>query len=520
MINNNNSLKGITPMFDFKKANPLADAAKKIMQENGTRRQIETMVNESYGIQSRRQLPNEKQAEYDQFLSQALTEGLQDISKIKSLLESRTSVPINKELKDEKGNVYGHVWKEGAEWHGEHGPTGMSWAADNRKAMEDMLKSHHASFVANLRSEHHRNRQWLKEGTQSISTSQGSPSVAVYEDQEDQTPRNTAIAASSQNAPFVKDDLSARDDDDAATDISKREASIQKDLKDAELAEGKDIGKPGKNFKKIEGAAEKEYGSKEAGARVAGAILSKLRAKHPGKYPTHVKEDQDDGDWAKEAVKKYTDSKKKSPKRIDESKTPPTYNQVMEEIKKNLGEQALDEGFNNAFDLARKSGETTFTYHGKSYNTRMKGETDNQWKSNLGKAAPTPATPTAAMTASRETPEKETPNVGQLQAAGAARADAGLTQSTTLTAPQPAPTKDISTDFEKAGGSFSPQNSSPSTVPFDVNKEVSNSTQPPLSQDFVKQALKEAVEETKPKAKPKYRTMTSVIAEIVPSAKV
>lgn len=42
---------------------------------------------------------------------------------------------------------------------------------------------------------------------------------------------------------------------------------------------GKDIGKPGKNFSKIESSAGKKYGSKEAGARVAGAILNKLRNK-------------------------------------------------------------------------------------------------------------------------------------------------------------------------------------------------------------------------------------------------
>ena len=42
---------------------------------------------------------------------------------------------------------------------------------------------------------------------------------------------------------------------------------------------GKDIGKPGKNFSKIEASAAKRYGSKEAGARVAGSILGKLRNK-------------------------------------------------------------------------------------------------------------------------------------------------------------------------------------------------------------------------------------------------
>ena len=42
---------------------------------------------------------------------------------------------------------------------------------------------------------------------------------------------------------------------------------------------GKDIGKPGKNFAKIEKSAAKEYGSVSAGKRVAGAVLAKLRGK-------------------------------------------------------------------------------------------------------------------------------------------------------------------------------------------------------------------------------------------------
>jgi len=44
-------------------------------------------------------------------------------------------------------------------------------------------------------------------------------------------------------------------------------------------AKGKDLGKKGKNFAKIEKKASKEYGSKEAGEKVAGAVLAKLRKK-------------------------------------------------------------------------------------------------------------------------------------------------------------------------------------------------------------------------------------------------
>ena len=42
---------------------------------------------------------------------------------------------------------------------------------------------------------------------------------------------------------------------------------------------GEDLGKPGKNFAKIAKSAGKEYGSKAAGERVAGAVLNKLRGK-------------------------------------------------------------------------------------------------------------------------------------------------------------------------------------------------------------------------------------------------
>lgn len=47
-------------------------------------------------------------------------------------------------------------------------------------------------------------------------------------------------------------------------------------------AAGKDLGKPGKNFGKIAKGAAERYGSAEAGKRVAGAVLNKLRHKNEG----------------------------------------------------------------------------------------------------------------------------------------------------------------------------------------------------------------------------------------------
>ena len=52
-----------------------------------------------------------------------------------------------------------------------------------------------------------------------------------------------------------------------------------KELDEARFEKGEDIGKKGPGFAKIAKSAEKQYGSKEAGQKVAGAILKKVVAK-------------------------------------------------------------------------------------------------------------------------------------------------------------------------------------------------------------------------------------------------
>jgi hypothetical protein len=47
-------------------------------------------------------------------------------------------------------------------------------------------------------------------------------------------------------------------------------------IEEARFKKGTDIGKKGKGFEKIEKTAAKQYGSKEAGKKVAGAILKKV----------------------------------------------------------------------------------------------------------------------------------------------------------------------------------------------------------------------------------------------------
>jgi len=56
-----------------------------------------------------------------------------------------------------------------------------------------------------------------------------------------------------------------------------KDAAKDRKAADKDMSEGKDEGKPGKNFAKIAKSAGKRYGSKEAGERVAGAVRQKLK---------------------------------------------------------------------------------------------------------------------------------------------------------------------------------------------------------------------------------------------------
>ena len=65
-----------------------------------------------------------------------------------------------------------------------------------------------------------------------------------------------------------------------ATKKAKKVAEeLAKKLKEARFEKGEDVGEPGKGFSKIAKSAAKQYGSEEAGKRVAGAILKKVLKK-------------------------------------------------------------------------------------------------------------------------------------------------------------------------------------------------------------------------------------------------
>lgn len=61
--------------------------------------------------------------------------------------------------------------------------------------------------------------------------------------------------------------------------MSKLHTVLSKSLAAKKARKGQDLGKKGKNFSKIASSAAKEYGSKSAGQKVAGAIFQNMRRK-------------------------------------------------------------------------------------------------------------------------------------------------------------------------------------------------------------------------------------------------
>ena len=76
--------------------------------------------------------------------------------------------------------------------------------------------------------------------------------------------------------PFKKAEKDAKKPVDSKYDSRAGRRNGKDDAKAKQVEEGKDEGKPGKNFAKIAKSAGKEYGSKAAGERVAGAVRNKL----------------------------------------------------------------------------------------------------------------------------------------------------------------------------------------------------------------------------------------------------
>lgn len=107
------------------------------------------------------------------------------------------------------------------------------------------------------------------------------PTAFVELDEEGQILSAKAVAgAIKQVDDKVKSDDLKNGKEDVEHDKSvKRFNAINKAIGEDKIEEGKDIGKPGKHFNEIAKKAAKEYHSKIAGERVAGAVEKEILAK-------------------------------------------------------------------------------------------------------------------------------------------------------------------------------------------------------------------------------------------------
>ena len=162
-------------------------------------------------------------------------------------------------------------------------------------------------------------------------------------------------------------------------DLNKRMANLsqQQTLTEGAVAEagysakkaaaGKDIGKPGKNFSKIAADAGKRYGSKEAGERVAGAVLNKLR---------HPKEGVEES-----ALQGYLGKKKYGPegmKALQQAGRDHASKSKMDQIRNRydkMDEADMEEGNEFSGELAKAKAQhrDTFDVDGKTYPVKEEG---------------------------------------------------------------------------------------------------------------------------------------------------
>jgi len=167
-------------------------------------------------------------------------------------------------------------------------------------------------------------------------------------------------------------DLAKKQD---ATQLTESAAVVEKaDYSAKKAAAGQDIGKPGKMFAKIAKSAGKEYGSKERGEKVAGAVLKKLRAKES------VEETEVD----ESALQAYIGNKKYGKQGMDalrkagrEGASKDKMSQIRNRYNK-MDEADMEEGneFSGELVKARAQGAKEFKVDGKSYPVKEAAKPD------------------------------------------------------------------------------------------------------------------------------------------------
>ena len=322
--------------FNSTKKDPLVEAVQIAMQDGEIRRQAEALVNEAFGVYNRNAVVREELAAYDAAIEEAyrcVKEGNKENKEKKRDVEASTGAAYKKMGFDGRGSKGRHpenkrhddiglgrkVMKFGEGNDGNlannyppydkvtrgdviAGATGKDQMGGKKKKMEeeeqiDEIKVSTADSYLSKRTEQARKGllpgdhnptsktelknmknaaertdkdYYKKRGFKKMEegTAEAETSMNVTRDNKPSTPAQTNAATSGPSAA-----------DKAA--LTSKIKTMKEAVYSAKAARaGKDIGKPGKQFKKIAAKAGKKYGSEERGKKVAGAILARIRAKH------------------------------------------------------------------------------------------------------------------------------------------------------------------------------------------------------------------------------------------------
>jgi hypothetical protein len=135
------------------------------------------------------------------------------------------------------------------------------------------------------------------------------------------------------------------------------------------MAEGEDEGKPGKNFAKIAKSAAKEYGSKAAGERVAGAVRAKLMKQGKIKEAEIPSHDGDEGaNLGAGRSAAFLEGKKAKPDFLDIDKDGNEKESFKKAVKdKKKVKESMDNRLKAAHHAGRAHGLTGQAHCGKNY---------------------------------------------------------------------------------------------------------------------------------------------------------
>lgn len=244
------------------KKDPLLEAVRSAMQDGEIRRQAEALVNEEFGVYSRKAVVREDLAAYDARLEEAY----------KCMKEGEK--PEKKEKKDDGKAEYSKM-REKMVGKGKDYET-------TKKIVGEAKKLADKDYDKDGKIESPKDEVWGSR-FRAAKMAGKMEEKKMYEAEVDYSAPDRA-AVTRDNKPSTPAQTNAATSGPSASDkaaLSNKIKTMQEAAYSAKAARaGKDIGKPGKSFKMIAKSAAERYGSEERGKKVAGAILKKIRAKH------------------------------------------------------------------------------------------------------------------------------------------------------------------------------------------------------------------------------------------------